>query len=145
MGGVFMTKSDILEFIRNNPVFCLATVDDGVPRVRGMMIHKADEDGIILVTFKSKDLHVQIMKDPRVELCFFHDLNQVRVTGKLEELEDNAIKDEVLAQRSFIQPFVDSVGLTEYYKATSVYELKNGTAIEWTLERNFEPKIPIQL
>lgn len=141
-----MTRSEVLEFMTNNPTCFLATVDDGVPRVRGMMIHKADENGIILATFKAKDLHTQVMKNPRVELCFFNNLHQVRVSGELEELDDKDIMDEVCAARaSILKSFLDNPELDEHYLAMTLYVLKNGTAIEWTPEKTFEPKTPVQL
>ncbi len=40
-----MTRKEILEFINKNPVCFLATQDSEQPRVRGMMVVKADEKG----------------------------------------------------------------------------------------------------
>ena len=42
-----MNKSQILDFLNTNPVCHLATVEGDQPRVRGMMMYKADQDGIV--------------------------------------------------------------------------------------------------
>lgn len=42
-----MTKTEIIDLINKNPASHLATVDGTRPRVRGMLIYRADEQGII--------------------------------------------------------------------------------------------------
>ena len=42
-----MTKTEVFEFIMNNPVFALATIEDDKPRVRMMNVYQANENGII--------------------------------------------------------------------------------------------------
>ncbi|MBE6072392.1 MAG: pyridoxamine 5'-phosphate oxidase family protein [Clostridium butyricum] len=65
-----MTKQEILESINKNPVFYLATIDGDKPKVRGMLLYKADDNGILFHTGASKDLYSQILKNPNAELCF---------------------------------------------------------------------------
>ena len=55
-----MDKQQILEFINQNPVFSLGTIDEGKPRVRYMMTSIADERGIIFCTGRKKDVYKQI-------------------------------------------------------------------------------------
>jgi hypothetical protein len=38
-----MDRHEILEIIKGNPGFFLATVDEGRPRVRGMLLYRAAE------------------------------------------------------------------------------------------------------
>jgi len=45
-----MTKQEVFEAISKSPAFYLATLDGDQPRVRGMMLYKADENGIIFHT-----------------------------------------------------------------------------------------------
>jgi len=45
-----MTKEQIFEVMNGNLGFHLATVENGEPRVRGMMLYKADETGIVFHT-----------------------------------------------------------------------------------------------
>ena len=46
-----MNKEDTLQFLNTNPVCHLATIEGNQPRVRGMLMHKADSTGITLKAF----------------------------------------------------------------------------------------------
>ncbi len=144
-----MTSQEILELINRNPVIHLATVEDDQPRVRGMLLYKADESGIVFHSGTMKDVYRQVVNNPNVELCFndFTNNVQVRVSGKLEIVDDNNLKDEICAHpsRPFLREWVESSTLQDFYKVFVVFRLKNGTATTWTMETNFAPKEYIQL
>jgi len=144
-----MTKAQIFQLITNNPAFRLATVDGNKPRVRGMLIYRADENGIIFHSGANKDIYKQVLANPNAELCFndFATGTQVRVSGRLEIVEDTALKDEISnhPSREFLQPWKNSVSLDEFYKGLIVFNLKGGTAVVWTFQTNFAPKVEIQL
>ena len=84
-----MNKEEILNLIRSNPVGYLATTEGDQPRVRALLMYKADENGIMFHTGTFKDLYEQIVKNPKVELCFndFKSGVQVRVFGVLKEVD----------------------------------------------------------
>jgi uncharacterized pyridoxamine 5'-phosphate oxidase family protein len=138
-----MTKSEVFEFIRKNPVFSLATAQDNKPHVRMMMLYRADENGIIFNTGENKDVHRQLQANPQVEMCFYnHEQGlQVRIAGTVEELEDLELKKRVVADLPFLKEWVDREG----YDVLIVYRLKNAKATTWTMETNFKPKEYIQL
>lgn len=140
-----MTKQEILAFLNSNPIFHIATADGDTPHVRGMLLYRADEDGIVFNTGKIKDLYHQLNRNPKVELCFsngiFENLIQVRVAGTVEALDDLDLKKEIVAKREFLKPWVDKVG----YDQLAVYVLKKGNATVWTMATNTEPKEYIQL
>lgn len=142
-----MTKKEIFQLMRENPAFFLATVDEDQPRVRGMLLYKADENGIIFHTGIMKDVYNQVVKNPKVELCFNGKDTQVRVSGQLEIVDDNSIKDEISNHptRQFLKPWRESGELGDFYKAFVVFRLKNGVATKWTIQNNFKPKELIQL
>jgi uncharacterized pyridoxamine 5'-phosphate oxidase family protein len=144
-----MNKSEVLELINRNPVFFLATVEDNQPRVRGMLIYKADESGIIFHTATMRDVYKQIMKNPNVELCFNDQksFTQVRVSGVLEEIKDEKLKDEIAdhPSRAFLKPWRDSISHQDFCKAFVVFKLKSGLATIWSMDRNLEPKIEVKL
>ena len=135
-----MDKKQILEFMTANPIFHLATIEDGKPRVRGMLLYRADENGIIFNTGKVKDLYKQLMENPNVELSFqnnnFEELTQVRISGVVEPVEDLELKKEIIENRDFLKPWVEQVG----YDPVAVFRMKKGTAVVWTLKNNFGPK-----
>jgi uncharacterized pyridoxamine 5'-phosphate oxidase family protein len=138
-----MTKAEVFKFIMNNPLFALATVEDGKARVRMMNVYQADENGIIFNTGENKDVHRQLTANPEVELCFFNidEVKQIRVTGSVEVLEDPSLEKEIGDDYQFLKKWVDSAG----YDILVVYCLKNGKASVWTMDTNFKPKEYIQL
>ena len=144
-----MTKQEIIDLINNNPAFHLATVEEDQPRVRGMLLYKADESGIVFHSGTMKDVYKQITVNPKVELCFndFKSGIQVRVSGELEIVEDNNLKDEISEHpsRVFLKPWKESGELRDFYKTFAVFRLKNGIATHWTMEKNFAPKEQIIL
>jgi pyridoxamine 5'-phosphate oxidase len=137
-----MTKEEIFAFINANPDCHMATVDGNQPRVRGMRVVKADEDGIILEVGIYKDVYKQLQANPNVELCFnnFKRGIQVRVSGTVKAVADTKLKDEIIAQRPFLKPRFAKGG----YEAIGVFRVK-GDAHVWTMETSSEPKKYIQL
>lgn len=144
-----MTREEILELINNNPVMFLATVEGDQPRVRGVLLYKADESGIVFHSGTMKDVYSQIVQNPKVEFCFVdHKRNiQVRVSGKLEIVDDDNLKDEICAHptRKFLKGWRESGPLEDFYKTFAVFRLRNGLATTWTMETNFAPKEFVQL
>jgi pyridoxamine 5'-phosphate oxidase len=138
-----MTKEKVLEFATKNPVCSLATIDGNQPRVRTIMLYKADENGIIFCTGRDKAVHKQLQANPAAELCFYNAEQglQVRIEGAVEMLDDLELKKKVLEAFSFLKPWVDSQG----YEVMICYRLNNARAVTWTMETNFEPKQYIQL
>lgn len=145
-----MNKEEIYQFITNNPVFFLATIENDKPRCRGMLLYKADEqNGIVFHTGANKDLFKQISKNSNVEMCFndFKSGKQIRVFGKLEEITDNKYKEEICSHptRAFLKPWKESVPVEIFYSNLKVFSLKNGKAVIWTMATNFAPKQEISL
>lgn len=140
-----MNKNEIIAFLNANPLCHLATVEGERPHVRGMMMYRADENGIIFHTGKMKDLHKQLLKNSNAEVCFnngkFQDLIQVRVSGVLELVEDLELKKEIVSKRDFMKPWIEKAG----YDSLAVYRMKKGKAVVWTMATNFTPKEFVEL
>ena len=138
-----MTKNEIFELIRNNPIFALATAEENTPHVRMMALYRADEEGIVFNTGENKDIQRQLSKNENVELCFYiaEEGRQIRISGSVEEIEDLALKKQIVADLPFLREWVDKEG----YDVLIVYCLKHGKATTWTMESNFRPKEYIQL
>lgn len=144
-----MNKEEILNLIHSNPVGYLATSEGDQPRVRALLMYKADENGIMFHTGTFKDLYEQIVKNPKVELCFndFKSGVQVRVSGVLEAVESKEIKDEILnsPSRGFLREWVEDGSMSDFYKELAVFNLKNCKAVTWTMKENFADKKIIEL
>lgn len=138
-----MVKEELFQIMNENPVFHLATMDGDQPRVRGMLLYRVDEQGIIFHTASTKDVYQQIQKNPKVELCFQGQGIQIRVSGVLEQVQDDKLRDEIFAHptRKFLQAW-KAQGIDGLLQ---IFRLKNGEAVTWTMETNFEEKKPVQL
>lgn len=135
-----MNREEIIELIGRNPVFHLATVEEGEARVRGMLMYRADDKGILFHTGPMKEVHRQMVSNPAVELCF-HDWQanvQVRVRGRATLVADQALKEEIVNSpgREFLKPWIEAAG----YELLSVFRVEQCRAQVWTMETNFAPK-----
>jgi uncharacterized pyridoxamine 5'-phosphate oxidase family protein len=130
-----MNKEEIIAFITENPIAFLATVDDNKARVRGMDTFRADADGLIFYTNKAKNVFQQIAANPEVEACYFAKGTQVRIRGKMEVLEDLALKKEIVEKRAFLQPLYQD---DASYANMAVCRLK-GQATTWSMQNMAAP------
>ena len=145
-----MQKEQIWEIITKNPVFFLATTEGTEPRVRGMLLYKADESGIVFHTGPMKDVYWQILANPNVQLCFYDQEQgvQIRVRGTLELVNDDALKEEISnhPSRMFMQGWKAGCASTEdFYNMFAVFRLQNGIANMWTFATNFAAKEDIMI
>ena len=138
-----MNKSEILAFINAHPAFQLATAEGDIPHVRSLLLYRADENGIVFMTDKNKDLYKQISQNPKVELCFADSdkMVQIRVSGTLEALEDLELKKEIIATREFLKERAEKGG----YGLFAVYRLARGSTLVWTFGADEVPKSYIEL
>jgi uncharacterized pyridoxamine 5'-phosphate oxidase family protein len=138
-----MTSKEILKLVNENPAFHLATVDGYQPRVRGMLLFRADENGFIFHTASTKDVFRQMKENPKAEMCFSCGGTQIRVTGVMEQVFDEELRAEIFAHpsRKFLQAWVAN-GIDNLLQ---VFIMKDCSAVTWTMETNFEPKKTIEL
>lgn len=138
-----MTSKEILKLVNENPAFHLATVDGDQPRVRGMLLFRADENGFIFHTASTKDVFRQMKENPKAEMCFSCGGTQVRVTGVMEQVFDEELRAEIFAHpsRKFLQAWIAN-GIDNLLQ---VFIMKDCSAVTWTMETNFEPKKTIEL
>ena len=132
-----MQRDDIYAFLNAHPLCYLATIDGDRPRVRGMMLVKADADGLLFHAGGAKAMIQQLAANPRVEVCFFSQQEnvQVRVSGIAEFVDDLAMKQAMVAERPFLAPIVERVG----YEQFIVFRVTGCEAAVWTMERNMAP------
>lgn len=142
-----MTKNEIFEAIAKNPVFYLATVEGNQPRVRAMLLYRADEEGILFHTAVKKDVYKQMCINNKVELCFSCNGTQIRISGELEQIDDNKLKDEIVEHpsRGFLKAWKENGAFENFYEDIAVFRLKNGMVFPWTMDKNFAPKEIVQL
>ena len=130
-----MTSPEILKFLNEHPLCHLATLESGKPRVRGMMMYRADEHGLLFHTGIGKALSKQVQNGAPVEACFNSPDTQVRVSGTAGIVEDLELKKEIVAARPFMQPWVAQHG----YGLLVVFRIAQAEAAVWTVADNFKP------
>jgi len=138
-----MTREEILSYLNTNTIVFLATVENGAPRVRGMSLYRADDQGILFHTGEFKDIPSQLRSCPLAELCAF-DMNtgtQIRVRGPVEFVDDQALKEEIVEARPFLNPFLDAKG----HESLVLFRITDCQATTWTMADNLETKKFIKL
>ncbi len=131
-----MNFEECIQFANEHPICSIATVDGDQPRVRMFGMWFADKDGFYFGTPKTGNTYQQLMVNPRVELCFYvppesppgqgasMDMGKVmRATGTAEFLDDENLKQRLLADRPFLQPFIEN---------TAILRVQKGEAWFWT-------------
>jgi uncharacterized pyridoxamine 5'-phosphate oxidase family protein len=136
-----MNKKELYEFITANPIGYMATVDGDKPHVRGMAMYRADEDGIIYYTNYTKNVCKQLLVNPETEVCYFSDGLQLRVSGRVEELNDNALKQEVVEKFPFLKPRIEKHGLEHL----AIFKLKPTAASTWSLKNMTDFPIEVDI
>ena len=130
-----MTSAEILKFLNAHPACHLATLENGKPRVRGMLMYRADEQGLLFHTGIGKALAKQVPNGAPAEACFNSPELQVRVSGTAQIVDDLELKKEIVAARPFMQPWVAQHG----YDLLVVFRIVQCEAATWTMAANFEP------
>ena len=138
-----MTAQEMFKLINENPAFHLATAEGDQPRVRGMLLFRADENGFVFHTASTKDVYAQIKENPKAEMCFSCGNVQIRVKGVLEQVHDEELRREIFAHpsRKFLQAWIAN-GIDNLLQ---VFVMKDCTAVTWTMETNFAPKEFVRL
>lgn len=128
--------ADVVDFIRKNPVCTLATADGGQPRVRGFFTIFFDDDILCFTTGAPKDVYKQLIKNPKVELCYLTPGfgTMLRVAGTIEFVDDRAKKQKLIEEKSYLKDF--TADSPEFV----LMKLQHGTARFWTITDNMREK-----
>ena len=113
----------VQEFLKQCGTYYLATVEGDQPRVRPFGTAEIFEGRLYIQTGKSKEVSKQIQKNPKVEICAFHDGTWVRIAGTLVRDDRLEAKEDMLEKNP---------GLKRMYSATDdnteVLYFENATA-----------------
>jgi pyridoxamine 5'-phosphate oxidase len=133
--GETMSLQDCLEFANQNPACFLSTMDGDQPRVRTVQMMFANESGFHFALLSPKQVSKQLKVNPKVEICFFNhasDLQQakqLRVTGRMELVNDETLKKKVVAERDALSAIAGQpIG-----PLTEIWRVPSGEAHFWTI------------
>ncbi|MCM2466872.1 pyridoxamine 5'-phosphate oxidase family protein [Methanoculleus oceani] len=131
-----MDFSGCVKFANENPVTYIATMDGDQPRVRAFAMWFADSTGFYYHTGTPKAVWQQLVKNPKVELCFYNPGGKgmmMRVAGAVEFVEDAALKERLVKER----PWLLQIGVSGPNDPhLAVFRVAHGEAYFWTLEQN---------
>ena len=135
-----MDFKDCVKFANENNTCYLATVEGDQPRVRAMGMLYADETGFYFNTEFPKALARQLKANQKVEACYFAKGQVLRVTGKVEFIDEPAIRARFYEER----PFLKGLGIKgPEDSALVVFAIRHGEAFFWTMANNMkEASIP---
>src|SRR5512143_46314 len=131
---VYMTFNDVLDFVRENPVCFLATMDGDQPRVRGVVTVLFDDGKLYFTTGAKKAVYRQLMAHPKVELCCCTQDYQrmLRIAGAMEVVDDREKKQKLIEERDYLK------GLTADDPRFVLLRMPHGSARFWTLADNMK-------
>jgi uncharacterized pyridoxamine 5'-phosphate oxidase family protein len=133
----------IRTFANENPVAWVATAVDGQPHVRGMAMWFADETGFYFHTGTQKRLSEQLAANPNVEFAFFNpgspdkgDFSMVRITGKVEMVEDAALEEKLFQDRAWLNDIKAAYPDDRIF----IFRIPHGNAQYWDMSVNCREK-----
>ena len=113
----------VCKFLKDADVYFLATVEDDQPRVRPFGTAHIFEGKLYIQTGKAKACSKQIMANPKVEICAFHQGTWVRIAGELAE------DDRVEAKKSMLDAYPNLRAMyDENDENTQVFYFKKAVA-----------------
>jgi len=133
-----MDLRDVIEFANKNQVCYVATNEGDQPRVRGFLMWFADETGFYYHTGVPKRVYSQLVNNPKVEVCFFAQEaaepagKMLRVTGKVEFVDDTNLKKRLVEERPFLKAIVSG----DNDPNLVIFRIYSGEARFWTMENN---------
>ncbi|MFP4380221.1 MAG: pyridoxamine 5'-phosphate oxidase family protein [Candidatus Sumerlaeia bacterium] len=132
-----MNRQEVLDFVKETPFCNMATVEDGEPRVRGMMTAIVDERGLLFSTGTPKAVWQQILAQPKIELCYYNPEKQIqlRVRGEAKVVKDMDEKKAVVEKYPFLQQAIDMGG----YDILSLCRIESGATSTWTAADPMKP------
>ena len=113
----------VCKFLKDAGVYYLATAEGDQPRVRPFGTVNIFEGKLYIQTGKVKPCSRQILANPKVEICAFHQGAWIRITGELVE------DDRVEAKKSMLDAFPNLRGMYDENDGnTQVFYFKNAVA-----------------
>lgn len=137
-----MSYQDVLAFVQENPVCFIATTDGDQPRVRGFLTVLFNDGKIYFTTGAMKNVYRQLSANPNIELCYCSKdfRKMLRITGKIEIVDDREKKQQLLNERDYLKSFGGKVDDPRFI----LLRLSHGKARFWTIQQNMrESEIPV--
>jgi uncharacterized pyridoxamine 5'-phosphate oxidase family protein len=115
---------EVIDFYTKNPVGCLATVENGKPRVRPFQFQFADDGKLIFCTANTKDIYRQLTADPGIEFVATSPEYQfMRMSGVVRFSKDPLLKKRIIDTNDLVR----SIYRTPDNPTFEVFCIEHGT------------------
>lgn len=113
----------VCQFLKDAGTYYLATVEGDQPRVRPFGTAHIFEGRLYIQTGKVKPVSSQLARNPKAEICAFHNGTWVRIAGELVE------DDRVEARKSMLDAYPHLRRMYDENDGnTQVFYFRNATA-----------------
>jgi uncharacterized pyridoxamine 5'-phosphate oxidase family protein len=116
----------VIEFLKANPMGCLATVENRKPRVRPWGFMLEQEGKLWFCTANTKDVFRQLQENPTVEFCSTSkEMVTVRLSGEVIFSQDLEIKKKILEHCDLVK----SIYKTPDNPVLEIFYIEHGKAV----------------
>lgn len=100
---------EVYDFLAANPNGCLATVEDGRPRVRPWGFMMVKDEKLWFCTANTKKVYQQLCQTPYIEFTASSpQMQTIRITGKIAFSSDITVKEAILAANPLVRQLYKS-------------------------------------
>lgn len=124
----------VINFLKENPIFYVATVDENKPKVRPFGFSMEYNGRLYFGTAKEKQTYKQLIANPNVELSTFGKGQWIRISG-IAVLDDN---EETIAKTFDVNPALKELVNPETGLTPAMFYIKDGVAEIADMKGNFE-------
>lgn len=137
-----MIPENIIRFVRENPTAFVATVDNGKPRVRAMLVFSCNEREIIFVAGRGKEVCAELERNPQVELCFYsqNETKTLRIEAAAEFFADKGLDEQILEK----WPIAEMYAKKPERPSFVTFRIRCGKASFWSLETSANEAAPVE-
>jgi len=128
-----MNYNEIIEFVTQNPVCTLATVDNDQPHVRGFLSNIIDHK-IYFTTSTHKRVGRELLQNQKVELCYLNADSSVmlRITARVAFEKSLEMKQKLIDEKPYLK------GFSADDETFLLFTLENAKAWFWGLADNMQ-------
>ncbi len=128
-----MNHNEIIEFVTQNPVCTLATVENDQPHVRGFLTNVIDHK-IYFTTSTHKRVGRELLQNQKVELCYLNADSSVmlRITAKVVFEKSLEMKQKLIDEKPYLKEF------SADDETFLLFTLENAKARFWKLADNMK-------
>ena len=128
-----MNYNEIIEFVTQNPICTLATVENNQPHVRGFLTNIIDHK-IYFTTSTQKRVGRELLQNQKVELCYLNADSSVmlRITAKVVFEKSLEMKQKLIDEKPYLK------GFSADDETFLLFTLENAKAWFWGLADNMQ-------